>query len=444
MATVDNQTFATEENDTELEAEVSAQLANETDSGTEQHGTSGFFSALSRYYAQFLETDFKKTRLPKRRLENKDRKGRRVGTPLKKYPGFEHRVWKALREPIGSGYEFTIPKGTYTATLPQTTLNAVRREIDALSGDDLKERINHLLHQAKQHAAKNPDPEIFRDDIFENVRKLLSRQTISPLLTRLDSFFDSASSPVDQLIQLEDELSGYLIAPLIDNSNDALTSLLVDNEEEPLHNAVDEYLSIDRVKTGLTTFFDDFSAGDLFVDLREMLAVEQLVENVQFYLHMGEVHYKNIVFPLFYLPMNVDMDGASIGLTSEPRVYVNKKALDYISDDLRRADQTHTPNLIKDRIYYLETGEAATDKMEEVIAPVMLSMSLTGDVDFQTTRVSEAKSSAVKMNNRLSLSLFDQSDESMVNDYEALLTGLAGGGQRCVVCNIADCSYSRW
>ena len=51
-------------------------------------GTSGFFAAVSRYYAQFFDTDFKKSRLPKRRLENKDRKGRRVGIPLKKHLGF--------------------------------------------------------------------------------------------------------------------------------------------------------------------------------------------------------------------------------------------------------------------------------------------------------------------------------------------------------------------
>jgi len=61
----------------DFESQIDLEDTNWAKEPESQGGTSGFFAAVCRYYAQFLDTDFKKSRLPKRRLENKDRKGRR-------------------------------------------------------------------------------------------------------------------------------------------------------------------------------------------------------------------------------------------------------------------------------------------------------------------------------------------------------------------------------
>jgi tetratricopeptide (TPR) repeat protein len=62
-------------------------------------GLTGFFKRLAQYYAEFLSTDFKKQRLPRRRLENADAQGRLVGIPLRKYPGFQQKLWEELAKP---------------------------------------------------------------------------------------------------------------------------------------------------------------------------------------------------------------------------------------------------------------------------------------------------------------------------------------------------------
>src|ERR1700732_2006356 len=75
------------------------------DSGTmSAAGLTGFFKRLAQYYAEFLATDFKKQRLPRRRLETSDAKGRLVGIPLRKYPGFQQKLWRDLTDPIGSDF----------------------------------------------------------------------------------------------------------------------------------------------------------------------------------------------------------------------------------------------------------------------------------------------------------------------------------------------------
>jgi len=51
-----------------------------------------FLDALCRYYSQFLENDFKATRLPKRQINLKDRKGRRVGLSTASFTSFEKKI----------------------------------------------------------------------------------------------------------------------------------------------------------------------------------------------------------------------------------------------------------------------------------------------------------------------------------------------------------------
>ena len=47
-----------------------------------------FFESLINYYSEFLSTDFKKTRLPKRQINKKDIKGKLVGIKINIYKIF--------------------------------------------------------------------------------------------------------------------------------------------------------------------------------------------------------------------------------------------------------------------------------------------------------------------------------------------------------------------
>jgi len=73
--------------------------------GSSTAGLTGFLKRLAQYYSEFLSTDFKKQRLPRRRLETSDAKGRMIGIPLRKYPGFQQKLWEQLGNKIGEGLE---------------------------------------------------------------------------------------------------------------------------------------------------------------------------------------------------------------------------------------------------------------------------------------------------------------------------------------------------
>lgn len=121
----------------------------------------GFFRQLAQYYAEFLSTDFKKQRLPRRRLENADAQGRLIGIPLRKYPGFQQKLWEELAKPIGAGLSLTVSRGSWRAMLPKAVVETTatyiaqvtQRDVDAVVGGVMK----NTLRLAKQ---KGDDPDI--------------------------------------------------------------------------------------------------------------------------------------------------------------------------------------------------------------------------------------------------------------------------------------------
>jgi hypothetical protein len=100
-------------------------------------GLTGFFKRLAQYYAEFLSTDFKKQRLPRRRLQNTDAQGRLVGIPLRKYPGFQQKLWADLAKPVGAGLSLTVARGSWRATLPKAVVEAIAAHIAMVRQEDL-------------------------------------------------------------------------------------------------------------------------------------------------------------------------------------------------------------------------------------------------------------------------------------------------------------------
>lgn len=71
-----------------------AEIPNEA----EQKGSTAFLKDLTRYYMDFLETDFHKRPLPKRHVRIRDSKGHLAGINLRKYESFRSTIWDIFTE----------------------------------------------------------------------------------------------------------------------------------------------------------------------------------------------------------------------------------------------------------------------------------------------------------------------------------------------------------
>jgi hypothetical protein len=394
-------------------------------------GLTGFFKRLAQYYAEFLSTDFKKQRLPKRRLENSDAQGRLVGIPLRKYPGFQQKMWEELAKPIGAGLSLPISRGSWRAVLPKTVVETTATYIAQVTQADLNSVIDGLMKSSLRLVKeKGNDPDIAFERFIEEVRASLARQVIAPLLDRMEGFFArTENKPVESLRELEDELSTRLSNGIETSAGSAFSKLLVEGKEETLEQLVRDQLDINLVRGELEGFFATFTAADLYVDLSDLVRSSRLIENVDFYMHIGEVHYSSHVFPIFYIPFTAERGEQGFNLKSEPRVYVNKRAMDYVAQEVARAEGRATiPSMLRERIFYLYPDQSPLGLAQKIFDDLAGSFNLRAEIDFREPRDQRVSSLLVVATNRLSFSLFDRSDESMINDYEALLTGIEAGG----------------
>jgi hypothetical protein len=391
----------------------------------------GFFKRLAQYYAEFLSTDFKKQQLPKRRLQTSDAKGRLVGIALHKYPGFEQKLWEMLTQPIETGLAFNIARGSWQSTLPKAVSQAIEAQIAQISSDDLDALVSKSMEAAQKIIAdQSADPELAFEKFIEEIRASLARRVIGPLLDRLDDFFSrTENKPVETMREFEDQLSSRLTNGVEGASGSAFSTLLVDHNPIPLESLLRDQLKPALVRSELVEFFATFASGDLYTDLSDLVRTSRLLEDVDFYLHIGEVHHSGHAYPIFYIPCTAERTERGFKIDSEPRLYVNKRAMDYVAQEVARAEGRPTvPSVVRDRIFYLNPDQSPVTVAQLLLDEIAAGFNLKAAIDLGQPREQKASSLLVTANNRLSFSLFDRADEAMVNDYEALLSGLEAGG----------------
>ncbi|MEX1014605.1 MAG: hypothetical protein WDZ80_05600, partial [Candidatus Paceibacterota bacterium] len=106
-------------------------------------GSASFVKEVAKYFMNFLETDFKKRRIPKRNSIQKTQKGLRVGIDLEKYP----KLKKTFFTLLNSGFKkenLSIKKGEYVNNVPKNLFNLIEARIKKLSKKDLDKAFNEI------------------------------------------------------------------------------------------------------------------------------------------------------------------------------------------------------------------------------------------------------------------------------------------------------------
>ena len=115
------------------------------------------------------------------------------------------------------------------------------------------------------------------------------------------------------------------------SSGAAFSRLLVEHDAGPLETVLHDQLNEVVVRGELEAFFASFSASDLYVELSDLVRSSRLIDNVNFYLHIGEVKHAGHVFPIFYVPFTANRTERGFDIRADPRLYVNKRAMDYVA-----------------------------------------------------------------------------------------------------------------
>ena len=153
--------------------------------------TKDFFTALSTYYSEFLSTDFKKSRLPKRQIIKVDNKGNLVGISLSKYPSFKRKLYGKIYKPINEGIEIKIKRGQYKSNLPRSVKDAITYEIKNIDVEKIKEVIDITIVKLEGLYNKKIDIELEYQSYIEHIRERMISNCIKPLVDRLEKYFEN-------------------------------------------------------------------------------------------------------------------------------------------------------------------------------------------------------------------------------------------------------------
>jgi very-short-patch-repair endonuclease len=391
-------------------------------------GVPGFLQTLAGYYAQFLETDFKKSREPKRKYLNRDPKGNRAGLRTEKYPSFR----KILVDKLGQEFltDFLIQPNKYRSSLPESVKAGLKAAINTISTEPLLLNISDIEQDLRAKYNLESDLEKVVEETAEEFIRLVERQIVAPVIELLSPIVErqhNDSVALEQLLTYSEELSQLIAQEAVESLPTACSELLINRNNTVWLDLAERFVEPMRVREILFTYFSEFSASDAFIELREILASKQLSENAQTYLNFGEISNGKSRFPLYFIPINAEPEKSGIRLSFETHLFVNKKAVEYIIGELAKATNQAIPNPLNDRIFYKDDSETYLNVALETFHKILLALQVKGEVDLGANGSSIGVGPGFKVTNDISLSLCDKSDESIVNDYEALMTDFEGG-----------------
>jgi len=386
-----------------------------------------FIKEVAKYFMDFLETDFHKRRLPRRSIKLRNNSNLLIGLNLQKYRSFNKRVLNLIVKGFDNKEPIQIKRGTYKTNLPKNLLNLIQLQITKITDA----QIDSLIERIAEQIEKNGKLYIKEYDIalttsVEKITELIQTEITHPFIEQIKNPLQNLNLGDESNIYLvEDDLTAVFSRLLEDQIVETL-NLYMAKEPVSLKDELRKVFYPQAVRASLETFFDNLKVADLFLELFEMDRNKRILDKQEFYLYFGDIDYRNVKYPIFYIPFNLVRDQDIFNIEFEKRVYINKKAIAYIAQEHNK-EKGSSGNLqsIATRIIYL--SEKQSDFHQ--IIPIVLNelthfFAVDKNIDFAGAEHKNAKGASVRISNNCYVCLFDNSDEAVVNDYEEILNGL--------------------
>jgi len=174
----------------------------------------------------------------------------------------------------------------------------------------------------------------------------------------------------------------------------------------------------------------EFDVVNFYTELQKMIQTKELTDGQEFYLYFNPVTYKGNLYPLFYLPFTLEKEAnGHFSFTFDSVLLLNKKAIQYLCEKYgEEKGKNWIPDLPSRHIYlsqFEENGELL-DMLQGVLNTLCDFFDLP-QLDVYEKEAVRYKNDVLSISNESYFTLFDKSDEALLNDYEELITLLDKG-----------------
>lgn len=395
---------------------------------TEQLPASGdygpFVKELARYFMEFLETDFHRRRIPKRAIADRNSQNLLIGVGLARYPNYCTHLWRQLDENSGAFTDLIAP-GQYTRPVPEQTLQLLNERAELLEPDTVGE-----LH-AKVEAAIAAAAQEFPEDVEaavgrarETTSETIRGQLVQPFLNHVEGPLSKlARNGIDVIHETETSLTEIIASQLEEVIGTGVRSTILGVEFD-LPEALRQTCSVESCRDAVKRFFSGLSVSDLVFDAQELFDNHRILDKREMYLNIGTLTFEGRTYPIFYTPLRVERsEGRALSLTAEAPFYINRNAINYVIQQFNQQTERHGGrDLIDQRILYPgELKERLSTALQGTINSLTNYFGLPDPVSVRARERSTSNGLLVQMSNDLHLTIFDKSDEALINDYEDIL-----------------------
>ena len=382
---------------------------------------------ISQYFLEFLESDFKRQQAPRRRVVLQKDNGFKAGMRVAPYAALQSDLWKILAKPINDELELTFKPKSYFKQLSNPLKLVIKEQVETISQASLEAIKNELINQTKTtlgSALKSPEEWI--ESLHETLGAEISTQLVRPMLSLIDeALSNQAYSQTDSIFNAENDLVQIIARPLEEVLTEVLARYSATKDIDELESICNERLNLDSTKKFLIEYFEMFAASDAFLEFRDIETYATTAEGIQLYLYVGSMNFGSGNYPMFYIPLECEYSDTSKGfkLSLSSHVYANKRAFDFILQELgeRQARQWLSP--IKERITYVSAENSILSVLEPLVNKIQEAFGLVNE-PFRLTDgpVQQISDTNVSINNALYICAFEKSDEALLNDYEEMLS----------------------
>ena len=394
-----------------------------------------FIKDVSLYFQNFLETDFKKRRLPKRSIKSTDRNGDKITLNLDKYPTFKKHLINKIKNPNNFDFDIEIPRKKYTTQIPESSKKLIINRAENLPTLITIDLENEFTDRVSQIYLTNfEDIDLFKDIVINEFIDLIKVHLISNIIGDVKETISRKKQSLTEYGELELELSEAIFESIKDQVLD-LCNIFFKDQDPKVFNRAFYMLKNSKIFTKvISDFFDSYSINDLIIDMDELERIKKLKDNLELYIYFGNISYQNHSFPLFFVPFEIVESYVNkkkiLHLKFEKRFFINKSAIEYVFQESISKNTAPLSSVLKDRIIDLDEQESIISKCEDLMNRIASKFNAEKDFSSSFERFEKTNSSAdSSFANNLFISVFEKGDESAINDYEDLIQMLDSDNQ---------------
>jgi very-short-patch-repair endonuclease len=394
-------------------------------------GTLEFFREVTKYFMDFLETDFHKRKLPRRSIRLRNSDNLLVGVGLKKYETFYPVISKYVGDGFPSETIIQIKKGQFKTKLPKNVLELIALQISKISKSQFETLLDSVALRVEQESVLHKDDfDVAFTSTLEAAGTAFYAEMVHPFISSLEKPLTNGElGDQDDIFMLEQELVSIFIGEIENKIAEILRRLIAKDSVE-IKSELNSVITLEYLKTTLTTHFEDLKVADLFHDVQALENNRAILDKQDFYLYFGDITFHNTKYPLFYIPINIVRTQDTYQLEFDSQIYINKKAIEYVVQEFNKNKGTQgTLKNIGERIIYISQHASDLHQvLQEIIVEIENFFELQGAINFTQGQQMQARGADIDISNAFSFALFDKSDEALVNDYEEILAELALDG----------------